>query len=73
MIHPLFFGIFGMWMTFIKTEMKKILRNALSFSEMDFLNHRGLYFVICLGLALHQFKKKPAVNYIFIVTYTEGL
>ena len=45
-------------MTFKKAEMeKKILKNGLSMSEMDILDHKQLDFAIQLGLALHQFKK----------------
>ena len=35
LIHPLFLGGLGIWMTFKKAEMKKILRNGLSLSETD--------------------------------------
>ena len=31
--NPFFFGFFWVWMTFKKAEMKKTLRNGLSFSE----------------------------------------
>ena len=45
-IHALFLGILGAWMTFKKAEMKKKLSNGLSLSEMDPLNHKQLDFAI---------------------------
>ena len=53
----LFWGVLGAWMTFKKPEMDKTLRNGLSMSEMDPLNHKWLDFAILSGLALHQLKK----------------
>ena len=49
-------------MTFKKPEMDKTLKNGLSMSETDPLNHKWLDFAIQLGLALHQFQKKTAVK-----------
>ena len=46
LIHPLFFGVLGAWMKFKKAEIKKTLRNGLSMSEMDLLNHKRLDFAI---------------------------
>ena len=43
-------------MTFKKPEMDKILKNGLSMSETDPLNHKWLDFAIYFGLALHQLK-----------------
>ena len=61
LIHFLFFGVLEVWIK--KAEMeKKTLRNGLSMSETDPLNHKGLNFAIQLGLALHQFQKKTAVK-----------
>ena len=54
--------VLGVWMTFKKTEMAKTLRNGLSMIETNLLNHNWLDFAIQLGLALHQFQKKPAVK-----------
>ena len=42
----LFFGVLGAWMTFKKPEMDKTLRNGLSMSETDPLNHKWLDFAI---------------------------
>ena len=42
----LFLGVLGAWMTFKKPEMEKTLRNGLSMSEMDPLNHIGSDFAI---------------------------
>jgi hypothetical protein len=42
----LFWGVLGAWMTFKKPEMDKTLRNGLSMSEMDPLNHKWFYFAI---------------------------
>ena len=39
-------GFLGAWMTFKKTEMAKTLRNGLSMSETDHLNHKWLDFAI---------------------------
>ena len=52
-------------MTFEKAEMKKTLRNGLCISETDTLNYKGLDFVILLGLALHQLKKKLLLSQMF--------
>ena len=41
-----FWGGFGAWMTFKKREMDKTLKNGLSMSEMDPLNHIWLDFAI---------------------------
>ena len=49
-------------MTFKKAEMAKTLENGLSMIETNPLNHYWSHFVILLGLTLHQFKKKTAVN-----------
>ena len=49
-------------MTFKKPEMEKTLRNGLSMSEMDPLNHIELDFAIYSGLALHQFQRKLLLN-----------
>ena len=38
--------ILGAWITFKKAEMEKTLRNVLSMSEMDPLNHKRLDFAI---------------------------
>ena len=46
LIHSLFLGVFGAWMTFNKAEMEKPLRNGLSMSEMDPLNHKRSDFEI---------------------------
>ena len=45
-------------MPFKMAEMAKTLRNGLSMSEMDPLNHKWLDFAIKSGLALHQFQLK---------------
>jgi hypothetical protein len=42
----LFWGVLGAWMTFKKPEMDKTLRNGLSMSETDPLNHKWLDFAI---------------------------
>ena len=42
----LFWGVWGAWMTFKKPEMDKTLRNGLSMSETDPLNHKWLDFAI---------------------------
>jgi hypothetical protein len=42
----LFLGVLGAWMTFKKPEMEKTLRNGLSMSETDPLNHKWLDFAI---------------------------
>ena len=55
-------GVLGTWMTFKKAEMAKTLRNGLSMSKMDPLNHKWLDFAIWLGLVLHQFQKNTAVK-----------
>ena len=36
----LFFGVFGAWMTLKKPEIDKTLRNGLSMSEADPINHK---------------------------------
>jgi hypothetical protein len=41
-----FLGFLGAWMTFKKPEMDKTLRNGLSTSETDPLNHKWLDFAI---------------------------
>ena len=46
--------------------MDKILKNGLSMSETDPLNHKWLDFAIQSGLTLHQFKKKTAVKDILL-------
>jgi hypothetical protein len=46
LIHPLFWGFLGAWMTFKKAEMENTLGNGLSMSEMKPLNHKWLYFAI---------------------------
>ena len=42
----LFWGVLGAWMTFKKPEMDKTLRNGLSMSKTDPLNHKWLDFAI---------------------------
>ena len=39
-------GVWRAWMTFKKPEIEKTLRNGLSLSEMDPLNHIWLGFAI---------------------------
>ena len=46
LIHPLFWGVLGVWVTFKKAEMEKTLRNGLSMSETDPLNYKRLDFPI---------------------------
>ena len=46
LIHPLFLGVLGVWMTFKNVEMENPLRNGLSMSEMDPLNLKRLDFAI---------------------------
>ena len=46
LIHSLFWGVLVEWMTFKKTEMEKTLRNGLSMSKTDPLNHKQLDFTI---------------------------
>ena len=43
--YPLL-GVLGVWMTFKKAEMAKILRNGLSMIKKNPLNHKWLDFVI---------------------------
>ena len=43
LIHPLFWGGLGAWMTFKKVEMERPPRNGLSMSKMDPLNHKWWY------------------------------
>ena len=42
----LFLGVWGAWMTFKKPDMDKTLKNGLSMSETDPLNHTWLDFAI---------------------------
>ena len=42
----LFWGILGAWMTFKKPDVDKTLKNGLSVSETDPLNHKWLDFAI---------------------------
>ena len=42
----LFWGVLGAWMTFKKPDMDKTLKNGLSVSETDPLNHKWLDFAI---------------------------
>ena len=47
-------------MTFKKPEMEKTLRNGLSMSEMDPLNHRGFPHLVGTGIA--PVSKKTAIK-----------
>ena len=58
----LILGGLGAWMTFKKAEISKTLKNGLGMIETNPLNHNWLDFAILLGLTLHQFQKKTAVN-----------
>ena len=59
---PPLLGVLGEWMTFIKAEMAKTLKNGLNMIETNHFNHSWLDFAILSGLTLHQFQKKTAVK-----------
>ena len=48
--------------------MAKTLRNGLSMSETDPLNHKWLHFGIQMGQALHQLQKNLLLNQLFSTT-----
>ena len=57
LIHPLFWGVLGAWMTFKKAEIQKPW-NGLSMSETNPLNTK----CDLVGTAIAPDSKKPAVK-----------